>query len=114
MGHALTGKAKLLKIYVGEGMHSKGKPLYHTIVLKLKEMGFAGATVTRGIEGYGFRNKLNTSRIIDLSSDLPIVIEVVDTAERVESAIPLLKKLLINGLIFTVDVEVHKYGNAEE
>lgn len=108
---SLSGDAKLLKIYLGEGLQYKGKSLYSAIVLKAKELGLAGATVVKGIEGYGFRNKINTARIVDLSSDLPVVIEIVDVPEKIAAAIPVFEGMVEHGLIFVLDVKVRKYGN---
>jgi uncharacterized protein len=82
----LEGEGKLLRIFVGEADRLDHKPLFEQFVLKAREMGLAGATVLRGIEGFGARSRiLHTAKILRLSEDLPIVIEVVDTVENIDS-----------------------------
>jgi len=103
-------KCKILKIYVSEDARYKKHNLYNAVVFKLKEMGIAGVTVTRGIEGYGKDRALHTTHILDLSSSLPIIIEVVDTAQQIEKAIPVVKAMVNEGLILVTDVNVIKYG----
>lgn len=100
--------AKRLTIYIGEAAQWQGKTLYHAILLKLKEAGIAGATVLRGIEGYGERNQIRTARLIDLSSDLPIIIEAVDTADKIEHILPLVQSMVKQGLITLTDVQIIK------
>jgi PII-like signaling protein len=97
---------KLLKIVVGEDAVYKGKSLYVALVARLKELGAAGATVTRGIEGYGKSGRIHTERILDLSADLPVTIEVVDTPGKIEEVLPEIKKIAAKGLVFTADVDV--------
>lgn len=104
----MAGKCKLLKIYVSEDSKYKNHSLYHEIVHKLKELGAAGVTVSRGIEGYGRSKTLHSSKILDISQSLPIIIEVVDESEKIESIIPELKKIVNEGLMFVTDVEVIK------
>ncbi|MHB9095996.1 MAG: DUF190 domain-containing protein [Eubacteriales bacterium] len=105
----IPGKSKLLKIYVGETEKWKGKNLYHQLLLRLKEEGIAGVTVYRGIEGYGADKVLHSSRILDLSADLPMVIEAVDSEENITKVLPLVKEMVPRGLIMVVDVEVIQY-----
>ena len=99
------GKAKVLKIYVNEDSTYKGHVLYHALVTKLKELGLAGVTVTRGIEGYGHGKRLRTARILDLSSSLPIIIEAIDLPEHIENAIPVVTEMVEEGLIITTEVD---------
>jgi PII-like signaling protein len=106
----LNGKCKLMKIYVSEDSKYKGHNLYHALVLRLKEIGMAGVTVTRGIEGFGQEKRLHTARILDLALSLPIIVEVVDEPERIEMAIPHVKEIVNEGLIFVTDVDVIGYG----
>lgn len=106
----ITGKCKIMKIYISENAMYHGHNLYHALVLKLREMGMAGVTVTRGIEGYGKDRRLQSVRILDVSSDLPIIVETVDLPERIESAIPVIEKMVNEGLIMITDVNVIKYG----
>lgn len=106
----LSGNVKLLKIYIGEGMQHRGKSLSDALVLKAKELGLAGATVTKGIEGYGFKNIITKARIFDLSTDLPVIVEIVDKQEKIEAALPVFQEMVQHGLIITADVDVIKYG----
>ncbi len=106
----LNGECKLMKIYVSEDSKYKGHNLYHALVLKLREIGMAGVTVTRGIEGFGQEKRLHTARILDLVLSLPIIVEVVDTPERIETAIPYVKEIVNEGLIMVTDVNVIGYG----
>lgn len=103
-------KCQLLKIYVSEDSRYKGSSLYHSVVLKLKELGIAGATVSRAIEGYGKGRAVHTTRILDLSSSLPIIIEAIDTKENIEKVIPIISEMVNEGMIFVTDVNVIKYG----
>ena len=98
-----------LRIYIGEADHESGKPLYQAIVERLRERGVAGATVLRGIEGFGANAHLHTTRLLRLSEDLPVVIEVVDEAERLRAVLPELDALVGDGLITIQPVEVVAY-----
>lgn len=102
----LPGPAKRLTVYVGEAMQWKGKSLYHALLLKLKEAGIAGATAIRGVEGYGEANRLHTARLLDLSVDLPIIVEAVDQAEKIEKVLPEIQAMVTRGLITLADVQV--------
>lgn len=103
-------KCKLLKIYVSEDSKYKGHNLYTAIVYKLKELGIAGVTVTRAIEGYGKGKAIHTERILVLSASLPIIIEAIDTAGQIESAIPVISEMVNEGMVMVTDVNVVKYG----
>lgn len=106
----IEGKGKLLKVYIGERDQFHGVPLYHAIVVKVREMGMAGATVCRGIEGFGARSRIHTANILRLSEDLPITIEIIDTAERIDRFISELDQMVREGLVITVqDVDIVKY-----
>lgn len=100
------GPAKLLTIYIGEAMQWKGKGLYHALVLKLKEAGISGATVVRGVEGYGEANRLHTARLLDLSADLPVLVMAVDQYENIEQVLPEIRTMVKKGLITLTDVQV--------
>jgi len=104
----MTGKCKLLKIVVNEDSVCKGNSLYIAVVSRLKSLGVAGATAVRGIEGYGRRGHINTERILDLSAGLPVVIEAVDSPEKIEGVLHEIEQMLGGGLIFTMDVDVIK------
>lgn len=99
----------LLRIFIGESDQAHGRPLYQVIVEKARERGLAGATVLRGIEGFGARSHLHTTRILRLSEDLPIVIEIVDSAENVEEFVPVVESLIGDGLVTVERVDVILY-----
>ncbi|GIW43727.1 MAG: hypothetical protein KatS3mg077_1009 [Candidatus Binatia bacterium] len=90
----ISGEGKLLRIFVGEADRAAGRPLYEAIVRKAREIGLAGATVWRGIESFGAGSRIHTARILRLSEDLPIVIEIVDSEDKIRSALPLLEELI--------------------
>ena len=106
-------KCKILKIYMGEDTKYRGRKLYTALMFKLKKMGIAGVTVVRGIEGYGKGKSVRSTRILDLSSNLPIVIEIIDTAEQIEKAIIVAQEMVKEGLIITSDIDVIRYGRDE-
>lgn len=110
----MLGKAKLLKIYVGESQRYAKKSLYQYLVYWLKQKGIAGVTVIRGIEGYGQDKVLHSARLLDLSADLPIVLEVIDTPETIDSILPEVCSIVTRGLVLTTDIEVHKYGGEKK
>lgn len=107
----LEKNCKILKIYVSEDSKYKGHSLYHAIILKLRELGIAGATVIRGIEGFGQDKRLHTARIVDASLSLPVVIEAIDNEDKINAVIPHIKAMLNEGLMITADINVIKYGN---
>lgn len=106
----LSGKCKLLKIYISEGSKYKSHNLTHALVERFKQVGMAGVTVSRGIEGYGRSRSLHTMKVLDLSSSLPVVIELVDTPEKIEEAIKITNEMVDEGLVITADVQVIKNG----
>lgn len=104
-------KGKLLKIYIGESDKWHGEPLYHAIIKKMKKNGLAGATILRGIEGFGANSCVHSTKILRLSKDLPIVIEVVDKEEKINSMIDILDGMIKEGLIISLqDIEMIKYS----
>jgi len=105
----LEGEGKLLRIFIGESDTWHGKPLYQAIVQRVREEGLAGATVLRGIEGFGAKSHLHTARILRLSEDLPIVIEIVDTAENVDRVIPALDEMVEDGMVTVERVQILSY-----
>ncbi|WP_287154983.1 DUF190 domain-containing protein [Candidatus Solincola tengchongensis] len=109
----IEGKAKLLSIYIGEQDHFHHRPLYQVIVERLREKGLAGATVLRGIEGYGKSSRIHTASILRLSEDLPVVIQVIDREERIRSVLPVIDELVKEGLVTVQDLDVMIY-RAEE
>jgi uncharacterized protein len=105
----IEGEGKLLRIYIGESDRYHRKPLYQAIVEMLREEGLAGATVLRGIEGFGAHSHLHTARILRLSEDLPIIIEVADQAERIEKILPRLDEMVTEGMVTLERVEILAY-----
>jgi uncharacterized protein len=104
------GKCKLLKIYVGELQKHDGKILYHAILLKLRELDVVGATVSRGVAGYGVDKLIKTAGVLDLSADLPMVIEAIDSEEKINTVVPIISQMVKRGLIYVLDVDVVKHG----
>jgi len=102
-------EGKLLRIFIGESDHYDGKPLYQALVERARTEGLAGATVIRGIEGYGASSHVHTSRILRLSEDLPVIIEIVDTGENVERILPIVDEMVGDGMVTVERVEVLTY-----
>jgi uncharacterized protein len=100
---------RLLRMFIGESDTFEGRPLYEAIVEELRRQGLAGATVLRGIEGFGKSSHLHTAHILRLSADLPIVIECVDTYEKIEAILPKLDDMIGDGLVTMERVEVRVY-----
>jgi PII-like signaling protein len=105
----IDGTGLLARIYIGESDTWHGRPLYEAIVHLLRERGLAGATVLRGIEGFGARQHLHTTRILSLSTDLPVLIEVVDQEDRLRAVLPDLDAMVSDGLITLERVEILAY-----
>ena len=104
-------QATLLRIFVGEDDRHGHQPLYQAIVLKAREMHLAGATVLRGPMGYGHSSRLHTTKILRLSEDLPVVVEIIDSEERINGFLPVLDGMMTSGLVTLERVEVLQYGN---
>jgi len=109
----LTGPARRLTIFIGESDQYRHHPLYAEIVHRAHQAGLAGATVLRGIEGYGASSRIHTTRLLSLSEDLPVAIVIVDEAERVDAFLPQLDELVEEGLVILDDVEVIRYVGRE-
>ena len=105
---------KILRIYIGEDSRYDGKPLYEWLVLKAREFGIKGATVLRGIQGYGAHNHLHTAKILRLSGDLPIIIEIVDVEERIEAFLAEVESVIESGMAVIEDVHVRFYRSREK
>ena len=99
----------LLRIFIGEADSFKGKPLYEQIVLKARELNLAGATVIHGTMGFGAGSRIHTTKIVRLSEDLPMIVELVDTEEKLNTLMPFLDKTVEEGLITMERVKVVKY-----
>lgn len=102
-------EARLLRIFIGESDTYEDQPLYQAIVQVLRSEGIAGATVLRGIEGFGKSSTLHAAHILRLSEDLPIVIECVDTSEKIEAMLPVLDGMIGDGLVTLERVDVRIY-----
>jgi PII-like signaling protein len=105
-------EAVLLRIFIGENDRIKGRPLYEAIVLKAREAGLAGATVLRGPMSFGKSSTLHTAKVLRLSEDLPIVIEIVDTQEKIDRFLPVLDPMMGSGLVTLERVQVLQYGDS--
>jgi uncharacterized protein len=105
----LGGRAKMLRMYFGENERWKDKPLYQVIVEKCRELDIAGATVLRGIAGYGASSLIHRKHVLSLSHDAPVMVSIVDSEEKVQKLLPFLDQVIDQGLIAMSDVEVIKY-----
>lgn len=103
-------EATLLRLFVGERDRHGHEPLYEAIVLKAREHGLAGATVLRGSLGYGASSVLHAAKLLEISDDLPIVVEIVDREERIQSFLPVLDEMMSSGLVTLEKVRVLQYG----
>jgi PII-like signaling protein len=106
---SLPTEGKLLRIFVGEGDRWHGRPLYEAIVLEARQRGLAGATVIKGFMGFGAHSRIHTAKLLELSQDLPIVIEIVDAPDKIEAFMPDLEKMVGDGLITLERAEVLLY-----
>jgi hypothetical protein len=110
----LPEEGMLLRIFIGESDSHKGKPLYEQIVMKARELNLAGATVTRGVMGFGADSRMHTAKILRLSEDLPMIIEIVDTEEKLNLLLPFLDETVEEGLITLEKVRVVKYRHSKK
>ena len=106
-------QALLLRIFIGENDRDDGRPLYESIVLKAREMQLAGATVLRGGMGFGQSSRLHTTKILRLSEDLPLVIEIVDSEDKINGFLPVLDGMMGSGLVTLEKVQVLHYGQKQ-
>ena len=109
---SLPTEGKLLRIFAGEGDRWHGRPLYEAIVLEARKRGLAGATVIKGFMGFGAHSRIHTAKLLELSQDLPIVIEIVDAPEKIEAFMPDLEQMVGDGLITLERAEVLLYRPA--
>ena len=103
-------QATLLRLFVGERDRHGHQPLYEVIVTKAREHGLAGATVLRGLLGFGASSVLHTAKLVEISDDLPMVVEIVDAEEKIERFLPVLEELMPSGLVTLEKVRVLQYG----
>ncbi len=109
----LEGKAKMLRIYFGEDDQWQGRPLHEAIVERCRKLDIAGATVYRGIQGYGASTRIRRRHLLQFSPDAPILVQIIDTDENLQRLIPALDEMVSEGLIAMSDVEVIKYVHQE-
>jgi len=109
-----TGQATWLRIYIGESDQWHHKPLYQALVEFFRKERVAGATVLRGVEGYGAHSQIHAAHILRLSEDLPIIVEIIDEAERIEALLPTVREMVREGLIMTLSVNVEMYGHRDQ
>jgi len=107
----LPPEGKLLRIFIGESDKYEGKPLYEWLVIQAKAQGLAGATVLRGLMGFGAGSRIHTSKILRLSMDLPIVVEIVDTEEKIQNFLTRIQDALQGGLVTLEKAEVQIYNS---
>lgn len=111
---ALPEQGHLLRIFIGESDKFEGMPLYEWIVRKARENGIAGTTVLRGLEGFGAHSRIHTSKILRLSVDLPIIIEIVDTLEKIEKFMPIIDETIEEGLATVEKVQIRFYRSGKK
>lgn len=109
----LSEDGQLVRVFIGESDTFNGEPLFRAIVLKARELGLAGATVLHGTMGFGAASRVHTSRLLELSTDLPVLVEMVDSAERIESILPFLDECVDEGMITIESVRVLKYRHGQ-
>ncbi len=110
----LPSKGQLLRIFIGESDKHDGLPLYEWIVKKARSDGMAGATVVRGFEGFGAHSRMHTAKILRLSQDLPIIIEIVDSREKIQKFISSIDKTIEEGLVTIEDIEIYFYRSSKK
>ncbi|WP_397547931.1 DUF190 domain-containing protein [Rhodothermus marinus] len=110
----LPAEGVLLRIFIGETDRYHGRPLYEQIVLKARELNLAGATVLRGIMGFGASSRVHTAKLLRLSEDLPVVVEIVDTEENIQKILPFLDEVVQEGLITMEKAHVIRYRHRPE
>ena len=110
----LPSEGSLLRIFIGESDRHAGMLLYEWIVRTAREQGLAGATVLRGIEGFGAQSRVRTAKILELSTDLPIVVEIVDTAEKIEAFLPVIESEISDGLATVERVHIKFYRSRSQ
>lgn len=113
----IKGSGKLVRIFIGESDQWHQVPLYSAIVKRAREEGMAGATVIQGTEGFGAHSRIHTTRILRLSEDLPVIVEIIDKPERIEKILPVLDEMVAEGLVTVQDVEIavyrHRFDNED-
>lgn len=106
----LTGEQMLMRIFIGESDRHEHRPLYEALVELLRREGFAGATVLRGVSGFGAHRVYHSQKLLDLSADLPMVVEAVDTPEKIDAIMPRINDMMAGGMITLEKVTVNRYS----
>lgn len=109
----ISEDGKLLRIFIGESDRWHGKPSYEAIILKARALGIAGATMLRGMMGFGAASRIHTAKILRLSEDLPVVIEIVDSADKIDALVPVIDEMVDEGMITVQTVRVIKYRHRQ-
>jgi PII-like signaling protein len=107
-------EGQLIRIFIGESDHWEGRPLYEAIVVAARQNGLAGATVVKGFMGFGAHSRIHTAKLLELSQDLPIIVEIVDAPEKIERFLPQLERMVGDGLITLERAEVLLYRPARQ
>jgi PII-like signaling protein len=110
----LPEEALLLRVFIGESDQYDGKPLYEQIILKARELNLAGATALRGIMGFGANSRIHTAKLLELSLDLPMVIEIVDTEENIQKLMPFIDETVREGLVTLEKMRVVRYRHSKQ
>jgi len=110
----LPDHGTLLRIFIGEADRHDGKPVYDWLLHKAQEEGLAGATVIRGLQGFGASTRLHTAKVLRLSADLPVIVEIVDTEEKIENFLPLIDECVSEGLVTMEKVNIRIYRGRNE
>ena len=100
---------QLLRIFIGESDQWHGKPLYEGIILKAREAGLAGAPMLRGLMGYGANSRIHTAKLLRLSEDLPVIVEIVDSEEKITNFLPMIDEMVQEGLVTLEDIKIIQY-----
>jgi PII-like signaling protein len=110
----LGKEGQLLRIFIGESDRHEGLPLYEWLVRQARQRHLAGATVLRGLEGFGAHSRMHTAKILRLSQDLPIIVEIVDTKENIQSFLELVDEVIEEGIATLEDVNIHFYRGGRQ
>src|SRR5204863_7866728 len=110
----ISEEGQLLRVFIGDSDQWQGQPLFRAIVLRAKELGLAGATVLRGPMGFGANSRVHTAKLLDVSTDLPVVVEIVDSAQKIQSLLPFLDEAVAEGLITIEEVRVLRYRHNQD
>ena len=109
-----SGKGLLLRVLIGEDDRYKGRPLYEQVVLKARELKLAGATVFKGVMGFGADSLIHTSKILRLSEDMPVIIEIIDTEDNINKILPFLDETIEGGLVTLEKATIIKYSSSKK